>query len=238
MKNVSLHAQYAAKPHVLVVDDDRRIRDLLLRFLSEQGFVAMAADGAAQAADMMRFFQFDVLVVDVMMPGEDGLSFTKNLRRRSAMPVLLLTAQGETQDRINGFEAGADDYLPKPFEPKELLLRLHAILRRAAIPQEGLKPFKIGPWHFDPATGDLTDQARRLRLTESETALLKALGAQAGHIVSREDLARKLGLNASERTIDVQVTRLRRKLESDPKAPRYLQTVRGKGYRLRLGHED
>ncbi|MCB1532530.1 MAG: response regulator [Alphaproteobacteria bacterium] len=224
--------QFSARPHILVVDDDERIRDLVSRYLWENEFVVMEAADASAARDMLARYSFDALVVDVMMPGETGLEFTKGLK--GDVPVLLLTALGEAQDRITGLEAGADDYLPKPFEPRELVLRLNAILRRTAKPQEALRPFKIGAWRFDPEMNEFRNGDAVLALTDMEKSLVRALAGRAGEPVSREALAEICGIDAGERTIDVQVTRLRRKIEEDTRNPRYLQTVRGKGYMLRV----
>lgn len=230
----SISTDLTAQPHVLVVDDDSGIRDLVSRYLRAQGFVAMTAKDAAEAKDMLKHFAFDVLVVDVMMPGESGLDLTRFVQANIGAPVILLTALGESGDRISGLEAGADDYLPKPFEPRELVLRLNAILRRTSSAQHAAKPFGIGRWQFDPALKILQDGNETQQLTDAEAALIAALGSKPGQILSREDLARMCGLDAGERTIDVQVTRLRRKIEEDTRAPRYLQTVRGKGYLLRI----
>ena len=226
--------QSAAKPHVLVIDDDKRIRDLLSRYLGEQGFVVLGASDTEQAKTLLSTFKFDVLVVDVMMPGQTGVEFTKEYRAIHDTPVVLLTALGEIDDRIKGLEAGADDYLPKPFEPKELILRLNAILKRTAKPDDGEFPFRIGGFIFDPTTESLESEGQSIDLTGSEVTLLKALVQGQGDVMSREDLAALCGADAGERTIDVQVTRLRRKLEEDTKNPRYLQTIRGKGYLLRF----
>ncbi len=224
----------AARPHVLVVDDDERISELVSRYLHEHGFVVMAAGDAKEARMMLKSFAFDAMVVDVMMPGESGIELTRELQKTHKMPVLLLTALGEAQDRITGLEAGADDYLPKPFEPRELVLRLNAILRRTVQKSETLKPFRIGAWRFDPERNELRDGDEIMPLTAAEALLIRALAGRPGEPVSREELAQKCGLDAGERTIDVQVTRLRRKIEKDTKVPRYLQTVRGKGYLLRI----
>ncbi len=225
----------AAKPHILVIDDDNRIRDLVSRYLKDNDFVVITAQDAADAREVMKGFEFDAMVVDVMMPGETGLEFTAALRKEQGgdIPVLLLTALGEVEDRVTGFEAGADDYLPKPFEPRELVARLNAILRRTAKKQEGARAFKIGRWHFNPNFDELADGEEHLPLTAVEANLLRALASRSGEVMSREELASICGVDAGERTIDVQVTRLRRKIEEDTKAPRYLQTVRGKGYLLR-----
>ena len=225
---------YERAPHVLVVDDDRRIRDLLSRYLGEHGFVVLSACDAAEAAALLKSYEFDVLVVDVMMPGQTGLEFTQEFRKNHQVPVVLLTALGETEDRISGLEAGADDYLPKPFEPKELVLRLNAILKRTAKKVSPVRPFRIGPWVFDPDLEQLSGNHDTIKLTTAETVLLKALGSSNGEVLSREELARRCGVDAGERTIDVQVMRLRRKIEEDTKNPRYLQTLRGKGYVLRI----
>ncbi len=224
----------AARPHVLVVDDDSRIRDLVSRYLHEHGFVVMTAGDAEAARETIRNFSFDAMVVDVMMPGESGIELTRHLQQNTKIPVLLLTALGEAEDRIAGLEAGADDYLPKPFEPRELVLRLNAILRRTAQKNETLKPFRIGAWRFDPERDELQNGAEIMPLTAAEALLIRALAGKPGEAVSREELAQKCGVDAGERTIDVQVTRLRRKIEADTKVPRYLQTVRGKGYLLRI----
>lgn len=222
-------------PHVLIVDDDDRIRTLVSRYLTKNGFVTAEADCAASARAMLERFEFDVMVVDVMMPGETGLELTAWLRGRYDFPILLLTALGEATDRIAGFEQGADDYLPKPFEPRELVLRLHALLRRRPKQPEVIQRFSVGNWKYDHELGEIEDRVTgdKIRLTNVEVRLLTALAAKSGEAVSREDLARMCGLEAGERTIDVQVTRLRRKLGEDSRAPKYLQTARGKGYTLR-----
>lgn len=224
---------YADRPHVLLVDDDRRIRDLLCRYLGEQGFVVMSAADAAEAESILQGYEFDVLVVDVMMPGRSGLEFTQDLRARINTPVLMLTALGETDDRISGLEAGADDYLAKPFEPRELLLRLNAIIKRTAKKAGKARTFKVGPWLFDPEVEELRQGDVRQKLTSAEVTLIKALASSEGDVLSRDELAQRCGIDAGERTIDVQVTRLRRKIEEDSKNPRYLLTLRGKGYLLR-----
>lgn len=220
-------------PHILVVDDDERIRALLLRYLNEHGFLAVAASSAAEATALLERFIFDALVLDIMMPGETGLAFTKRFKQTSDLPVLLLTALGDTDDKIAGFESGADDYLSKPFEPRELVMRLHAILRRRPKPVV-LKSFRVGRWIYDESNNELQDGDDAMRLTTVEGNLLRALASRAGEVISREDLAGLCGLDAGERTIDVQVTRLRRKIEDDAKRPRCLQTVRGRGYMLRI----
>ncbi len=227
-------ANYRDWPHVLVVDDDDRIRDLLSRYLFDQGFVVLTAADSDKADILLQNAVFDALVVDVMMPGRTGLVFTKDLRaNQNDVPVLLLTALGETEDRIAGLETGADDYLPKPFEPKELLLRLQAIIKRRPRREMLNKKIRIGEWVFDPVLNELQRGSETERLTSGETTLLKVMSRHLDKVLSREELARLCELDAGERTIDVQVTRLRRKIEEDSKTPRFLQTVRGKGYMLR-----
>jgi two-component system, OmpR family, phosphate regulon response regulator OmpR len=218
--------------HLLVVDDDERLRALLQKYLSTNGFRVSAAADALEARALMKGMAFDLLIVDVMMPGENGLELTKSVRGTSSVPVLILTAKGEAEDRIKGLECGADDYLAKPFEPRELLLRVSALLRRAAPPAaKGTSEIRMGECAFDPGRGQLTRKGKPVRLTSSEAALLQLFAANAGRSFSRTDLCVRLGV-ALERTIDVQVTRLRRKIEEDPKLPLYLQTVRGVGYVL------
>jgi two-component system phosphate regulon response regulator OmpR len=224
--------------HILVVDDDVRLRALLSRFLAENGFRVTTAEHAGEARDKLRFVQPDLMVLDIMMPGESGLSFAEALRREQVdLPVLLLTARGGPDDRIAGFEAGADDYLPKPFEPNELVLRIRAILRRAASSAAApAGPVQLGEATFDPERGELRSPDGTIRLTGGEAALLAALARRPHEVLSREDLAAALGMDETgERAIDVQVTRLRRKIEADPREPRFLLTMRGRGYVLRPG---
>ncbi|MCA3455501.1 MAG: response regulator [Rhodobacter sp.] len=224
--------------HLLVVDDDERIRGLLQKFLVRGGFLVSVARDAAQARRLLTGLEFDLIVLDVMMPGEDGIALTRDLRRHMTTPILLLTARGETGNRIEGLEAGADDYLVKPFEPKELLLRINAILRRvpqARAADAGPKVLHLGAVRYDVDRGELWNGAEIVRLTATEAALMRIFAAQAGAPVSRERLVGDLGRDegqAQERAVDVQITRLRRKIEADPKQPRYLQTVRGAGYML------
>ncbi|WP_420343056.1 response regulator [Paenirhodobacter sp.] len=230
----------ANAPHLLIVDDDERIRGLLHKFLARNGFLVTAARDAAHARRLLLGLEFNLIVLDVMMPGEDGLSLTRDLRRKMSTPILLLTARGETRERIEGLEAGADDYLPKPFEPKELLLRINAILRR--VPTEvraGPKFISLGPLRYDQDRGELWQGESPVRLTATEVALMRIFAARAGEVVSRTDLIDELGRDRSapaeetgDRAVDVQITRLRRKIEPDPREPRYLQTVRGLGYML------
>jgi two-component system phosphate regulon response regulator OmpR len=224
--------------HLLVVDDDERIRELLQKFLKRNGFLVSGARDAAQARRLLAGLEFDLIVMDVMMPGEDGVSLTRDLRRGLATPILLLTARGETEHRIAGLEAGADDYLAKPFEPKELLLRINAILRR--VPTEaptalGPRNLSLGGLSYDVERGELWHGDALVRLTSTEMQLMRIFGARVGEVISRSTLVEELGRDhgqAQERAVDVQITRLRRKLEDDPKQPRYLQTVRGAGYML------
>lgn len=224
-------------PHILVVDDDDRIRDLVARYLSEHDYLVSTAANAQEATKILTLAAYDALVVDVMMPGQNGMEFTQSLRSQNNemndVPVLLLTAMGEVDDKIKGLTAGADDYLTKPFDPRELVLRLQAILRRRPKHKADIKNLRIGPWIFDYEHNELIDDALHVKLTDGEANLLKALGVQVGEVMSREALSEACGLDADKRTVDVQVTRLRRKLEQDSNNPRYLQTVRGKGYILR-----
>ena len=219
--------------HILVVDDDARLRELLRKFLADRGFRVTTAADAAEAHARLAALAFDLLVLDVMLPGETGVSFARRLRRASAVPILLLTARGEAQDRIAGLETGADDYLAKPFEPDELVLRIRAILRRAPPPAAAPGDVRFGEFRFDLGREELRRGQVLVRLTAAEASLLKVLAASPSTPISREELLRLSRLTGNERTVDVQMTRLRRKIESDPRLPRYLQTVRGTGYMLR-----
>ncbi|HEX7968825.1 MAG TPA: response regulator [Stellaceae bacterium] len=223
----------SAEPHLLVVDDDLRLRELLRRYLTDQGFRVTTAGDAAEARAKLASLTFDLLVLDVMMPGEDGFAFTHSLRSGSRIPILLLTAMAEPEDRINGLERGADDYLAKPFEPRELVLRIRNVLQRAPQPSLGANEFRFGACRLDLARGELYRGSDPVHLTAAETALLVALARRAGEAVSREALSEEAQFSGNVRTVDVQVTRLRRKIERDPKFPRYLQTVRGTGYVLK-----
>ena len=228
----------APEAHLLIVDDDERIRGLLQKFLARNGFWVSAARDAAHARRLLNGLEFDLIVLDVMMPNEDGISLTRDLRLRLQTPILLLTARGETSDRISGLEAGADDYLPKPFEPKELLLRINAILRR--VPQNRAaevlpKLLHLGAVRYDVDRGEMWRGSEIVRLTATEAQLMKIFAACPGAPVSRAKLVEDLGGGrdlTQERAVDVQITRLRRKIEADSKQPRYLQTVRGAGYML------
>ncbi|MDF1726290.1 MAG: response regulator [Sulfitobacter sp.] len=224
--------------HLLIVDDDERIRTLLQKFLMRSGFLVTAARDAAHARRILAGLDFDLIVLDVMMPGEDGLSLTRALRETMQTPILLLTAKGETENRIDGLEAGADDYLSKPFEPKELLLRINAILRRVpdtSARDSAPKVLSLGPIRYDLERGELWQGDSLVRLTATEVQLMKIFSARPAEPLSRAKLVEELGRDrgqAQERAVDVQITRLRRKIEENPKQPRYLQTVRGAGYML------
>lgn len=221
------------EPHIFVIDDDDRLRSLIARYLSEHGFIVATAANASDARKKMESLAFDLIILDLMMPGESGLDFAADLRRRSTVPILMLTAMGEPDDRVAGFERGADDYLVKPFDPRELLLRIGSILRRAPPPTALASPVQIGRRVFDLERGELFEEDRPIRLTSVETALLRALATRPGVPISREELIELTGAAGGDRAVDVQVTRLRRKIEDDPREPRYLQTVRGKGYVLK-----
>ena len=226
-------------PHLLIVDDDERIRSLLQQFLVQSDYLVSTAEDAEQARTLLSAIEFDLIILDVMMPGQDGISFTAELRTlQNNTPILLLTARGETEDRIKGLEAGADDYLPKPFEPKELLLRINAILRRMPDLKEDQmmpKTLSLGHLKYDVARNELWEGENQIRLTTTESQLMKIFTSAVGEPISRVDLVTSLGRDVSsaqDRAIDVQITRLRRKIEVNPGQPRYLQTVRGAGYML------
>ena len=223
-------------PHLLIVDDDERIRTLLQKFLMRNGFIVSSARDAAHARRLLAGLEFDLLVLDVMLPGEDGLTLCRALRETISTPILLLTAKGETDHRIDGLEAGADDYLTKPFEPRELLLRINAILRRMPNADgAGANPkvMTLGHIRYDLERGEMYEGTDLVRLTATESQLMRIFSAHPGEAISRAQLVEELGRDkgqAQERAVDVQITRLRRKIERDPKQPRYLQTVRGAGY--------
>lgn len=223
------------QPHILVIDDDRRLRELLRRYLVDNGFIVTTAADAADARAKLAALEFDLIVMDVMMPGESGLDLTRSLRGELSTPILLLTAMGEPDDRIRGLESGADDYLPKPFEPRELLLRIHAILRRVVPKTDAAQngPVRFGAFTFDPKRDELLCDGERVHLTTAEASLLRVLATRPGEVLSRKTLSDLGRVGGNARTVDVQVTRLRRKIEDDPRLPRYLQTVRGEGYVLR-----
>jgi two-component system, OmpR family, phosphate regulon response regulator OmpR len=219
--------------HLLVVDDDRRIRALLLRYLLDHGYRVTTASNAKEARAALKSLSFDLIVLDVMMPGENGFDLVTSLRKETQVPVLMLTARAEATDRVIGLERGADDYLSKPFDPRELLLRIASILRRAQ-PKAVERPaesVRFGEFVFDIGRGELRQRDEFVRLTDREREMLRMLAAQPGETISREALA-GTGTPANERTVDVQVNRLRRKIERDPANPVHLQTVRGIGYRL------
>ena len=219
-------------PHLLLVDDDRRIRDLLSRFLASEGYRVTTADTATDARAKLKSLNFDLLVLDVMMPGETGFDFAQALRTRSTVPILMLTARDAAESRIKGLEIGADDYLSKPFEPRELSLRIANLLRRAqpavAPPAESVR---FGPFVFHIGRGELRKGEDSIRLTDREREMLRVLAATPGETVSRVALA-GTGGSVNERAVDVQVNRLRRKIERNPADPLFVQTVRGIGYRL------
>ena len=228
--------------HLLIVDDDRRIRQLLTRFLQGKGFRVTAAESAEDAYARMLGLHFDLIILDVMMPGQSGYEFAARIRAENSplaeAPILMLTARAETEDRVRGLEAGADDYLPKPFDPRELALRVASILRRSAprLPARGApgqNAVRFGDFSFDPDRGELRQDDEVIRITERERDMLRILVENPGETVSREALGGGGGA-ANERTVDVQVNRLRRKIEADPANPLHLQTVRGLGYKLAI----
>jgi two-component system, OmpR family, phosphate regulon response regulator OmpR len=221
--------------HILVVDDDARLRRLLQRYLTEHRYHVTTAADAAEARASLRNFAFDLMVLDVMMPGQDGISLTAELRAESDLPILLLTALGETEDRVKGLSAGADDYLVKPFDPRELLLRIATILRRVAPAAPSDQPLRFGPFAFDGASQELRRGEERIHLTDAELSLLQILAEQPGLAITRQELGQRSRISGSDRAIDTQIARLRRKLEPDPRRPRYLLTKRGEGYVLRPG---
>lgn len=219
------------EPHLLVVDDDARLRELLRRYLSDSGFRVTAAADADEARSNLATFAFDLVVLDVMMPGESGLELTRALRTEGRVPVLLLTAMAEPEDRVNGLEQGADDYLSKPFEPRELVLRIRNLLQRRPTADFAAKDVRFGGCRFDVVRGELYRGGDLVHLTAAEAGLLSSLAQKPGQAVSREELS--MSLSGNVRNVDVQMTRLRRKIERDPRFPRYLQTVRGTGYALK-----
>jgi two-component system phosphate regulon response regulator OmpR len=220
--------------HILIVDDDDRIRTLLKDFLTRCGARVSAAAHAEGARRLLASFDFDLLIIDVMMPQEDGFSLLESLRKTSSAPMFLLTARGDPQDRIKGLQIGADDYVPKPFDPEELALRINNTLRRTQVRSAAVQEsVRFGPNVFHTGRSELTRDGLAVRLTEAEAQLLKVLAARGGESISREELARRTGAGL-ERSVDVQVTRLRRKIEPDARNPIYLQTVRGIGYRLAI----
>ncbi len=219
------------QPHILVIDDDTRLRDLLRQFLGMNGFRVTTAADTTEARAKMLSLLFDLLVVDVMMPGEDGLAFTEFVRRRSRVPILLLTAMGEPDERIRGLECGADDYLAKPFEPRELYLRIESILRRTG-DRNQIDLVRFGDCVYNFARGELRRDGNIIGLTTIETVLLSTLARNSGATFTREELKKTCRIDGTERAVDVQITRLRRKIEKRPGEPSYLRTVRGQGYVL------
>ena len=221
-------------PHLLIVDDDRRIRSLLSRFLSERGFRVSMAANAAEARKILKGLDFDLLVVDVMMPGESGIDLVRGFSAIRDTPILMLTARSDIEQRIEGLEAGADDYLTKPFDPRELLLRINNILKRGApVPIVKVENVRFGPFTFSLTRKELKRGVEMIRLTEREQDIMAQFATKAGETIQRQEL---LGdeTEVGERTVDVQINRLRRKIESDPANPLWLQTVRGIGYRLNV----
>ena len=224
-----------AARHILVVDDDTRLRRLLQRYLTEHGYHVTTAGDANEAKASLKNFAFDLMVLDVMMPGQNGISLTSELRSAADLPILLLTALGESDDRVNGLAAGADDYLVKPFDPRELLLRIATILRRTAPPVPSPGPLRFGEFTFDPEAAILWRGEVRVHLTDAELSLLQVLTEQPGMAVSRRQLGERSRVTGSDRAVDTQIARLRRKLEPDPRRPRHLLTKRGEGYVLKPG---
>jgi two-component system phosphate regulon response regulator OmpR len=225
------------EPHLLVVDDDARIRELLRRYLAGSGFRVTIAADATEARSKLASMEFDLVVLDVMMPGENGFDLTRSLRETAAMgktsrtPILLLTAMAEPGDRITGLERGADDYLAKPFEPRELVLRIRNILQRVSpAAPETHRHVRFDVFRFDLERGELLRGEEPVRLTAAEAGLLSALVRRPNEPIARETLAEEAQFSGNARTVDVQMTRLRRKIEANPKFPRYIQTVRGTGY--------
>jgi len=221
------------EPHLLIVDDDARLGEFLRRYLSDGRFRVTIAGDASEARAHLESFAFDLVVLDVMMPGESGLDLTRALRREGRVPILLLSAMAEPEDRINGLEQGADDYLAKPFEPRELVLRIRNILQRRPAPDANHCEIRFGGYRFDTIRAELFRGDELVHLTAAETGLLSALGQRAGQAISREELSLSGQFSGNVRNVDVQMTRLRRKIERDPRFPRYLQTVRGTGYVLK-----
>lgn len=219
-------------PTILIIDDDKRLRILLKTYLSENNLHVIAAQSAEEARNTIEYLEFDLVILDVMMPKENGHEFLRKFREKNQTPIIMLTALGEATDRIKGLEEGADDYLAKPFEPKELLLRINSILKRQA-PKADSNKVKFGEFEFDLGTKNLNQNNEPLYITSSEQEMLSILAAQSPQAISRDALASKLG-DINERAVDVQIMRLRKKIEDDPKRPLYIQTVRGEGYKLNI----
>jgi two-component system phosphate regulon response regulator OmpR len=223
------------RSHILIVDDDARLRQLLDRYLVQSGYLVSTAMDATEARSALEHITFDLIVLDVMLPDQDGMELTAELRRETDIPILLLTARGEPEDRIRGLEVGADDYLVKPFEPRELLLRIATILRRVQPSQEPPELVRFGPFSFNPRSQELRRDDELIYLTTGEASLLRILADQPGRSISRAELGARSHTIGSDRAVDVQIVRLRRKIEDDPRQPRYLLTMRGAGYALRTG---
>ncbi len=219
------------KKHILVVDDDERIRELLKEFLENENYYVSTAKDSADAKQKLSLIKFDLIVLDIMMPGQSGLELTKEIKQKNDQPIILLTAMGETSDRISGLETGADDYLPKPFEPKELLLRIKSILKRIQVNKKGVHIIKFGEKKVDLKKMIIIGNKTTEKLNVSEVSILEKMVISIGKVFERSNLANIVGLK-NERAIDVMITRLRQKIEPDPKNPIYLQTVRGNGYVL------
>jgi two-component system phosphate regulon response regulator OmpR len=222
----------ADRKHILIIDDDDRIRSLLAQFLNENNFIVSTSSSVEDARLKIKLFQINLMILDIMMPGEDGLSFLKSIRGTTSMGVLVLTAKWEINDRIEGLELGADDYLTKPFNPKELLLRIQSILRRVNMPNPPQTKIKIGEYIFDWQRRILTLNDAKISLTTSETNLLAILAIRVGRVVSRDEIVTHSAVSIQERNIDVQMTRLRKKIERNPNIPEYIVTVRNGGYVL------
>jgi two-component system phosphate regulon response regulator OmpR len=220
------------KAHILVVDDDDRLRSLLKKFLRDQQFMVTTAADVAEARRKLAWFMFDLIILDVMMPGESGFDLLASLPEDVKGSVLMLSAMGDADDRVRGLENGAEDYIVKPFEPKELVLRIKTILRRKSSQPEKSRFITFGGYRFDFTTSQLKRGAENIYLTSNEMSILKLLAENSGKPVSREELSKLMPGAASERTVDVQITRLRKKIEESEGKPVYLQTVRGAGYVL------
>ncbi len=236
VSEISAHAQLCnaisdEASHILVIDDDSRIRGLIGKYLVENGFRVTLAESSDVARAAMRGLIFDLLVLDVTMPGDDGIVLAKEIRQSSDIPIIMLTARSEPEERIKGLETGVDDYVPKPCEPRELLLRINNVLRRAELKNDEAGELQMGSFVFHIARGELKKEGKSVKLTERERDLLRLFAQRPGSPIPRHELATS-GANGSERAVDVQINRLRRKLEADPSNPVYLQTVRGKGYIL------
>jgi len=222
-----------SKIHILIIDDDDKIRDLLKQYLKANDFIISTAINANDAEEKLKIFKFDIAIIDIMMPGKDGLQLTKEIRETLDLPIILLTAKGETEDRIKGLEIGAEDYLAKPFEPKELLLRIKNIIRRIKKKKNTIDLIKIGKVFINVHKMEIQKDKKIIKINASEKTLLESMINSAGKIFSREEIS-KITKLTQERSIDVLVTRIRKKIEPDPKNPKYLQTVRGSGYILWL----